>query len=54
MWWLVQNMLLDLLLAIVCLEGESLVLVDIIIAEPVYPDISSSGHLEMKVICYLI
>lgn len=47
-------MLLDLLLATVCLEGESLDSVDIIIAEPVYPDTGSSGHLEMKVICYLI
>lgn len=29
--------------------GESLDSVNIVIAEPVYPDIASSGHLEMKV-----
>jgi len=34
--------------------GESLDSVNIVITEPVYPDIASSGHLEMKVICYLI
>lgn len=34
--------------------GESLDTANIVITEPVYPDIAGSGHLEMKVICYLI
>lgn len=45
-------MLLDLLF--VCMVGESLVSANIVITKPVYPDTASSGHLEMKVMCYLI
>jgi len=39
---------------LLCMVGESLDSVNILVTEPVYPDIASSGHLEMKVICYLI
>lgn len=42
------------MLLLFCIVGESLGLFNIVIAEPVYPDIASSGHLEMKVIRYLI
>lgn len=46
------NVILDLLF--VCVVGESLDSANIVITEPVYPDTASSGHLEMKVMCYLI
>jgi len=46
--------MLLLYLLLFCMVGESLDSVNIVITEPVYPDIASSGHLEMKVICYLI
>lgn len=39
-----------LYLLLFCLVGESLDSDNIVIVEPVYPDIASSGHLEMKVI----
>jgi len=50
---MVRKILFDLLLGS-RLVGESLDSVNIVIMEPVYPDIASSGHLEMKVMCYLI
>lgn len=42
MWWLVQMILLVIKnIQFVCMVGESLDSVNIVIAEPVYPGISS-------------